>query len=99
MDPDVIVPALTNALQSSPDRIRRRAIETIGGFMSIVPPTAVPALRAAMRDPDSVSRDIATRFLREMGGWEQVGEQWVRRHGTNTLNGITPDFFTNAPPR
>jgi hypothetical protein len=50
-----------------------------------------------MRDPDSKVRSTATEFLRRMGGWELVGEQWVRRHGTNTLNGITPDFFTEAP--
>jgi hypothetical protein len=52
-----------------------------------------------MRDPDSEVRSIATNILRRMGGWELVGEQWVRRQGTNTLHGITPDFFTNAPAR
>lgn len=103
MDPKVVVPALTNALQSASAYTRLQAIATLLGFevqnSTNVPPTAVPAIRAAMRDPDSVVRDVATNVLREMGGWERVGEEWVRRHGTNTLNGITPDFFTNAPPR
>lgn len=103
MAPGVVVPALTNALQSAAVFTRQRAIACLLGFTykdpTNVPPTAVPAIRAAMRDPDSEVRLVATAILREMGGWEHVGEEWVRRHGTNTLNGITPDFFTNAPPR
>jgi len=100
--PGIVVPALTNALQSASVYTRRGAINRLAAFVAEdstnVPPTAVPAIRAAMRDPDSEVRSFATSILREMGGWERVGEEWVR-HGTNTLNGITPDFFTNALPR
>ncbi|MFO1514701.1 MAG: hypothetical protein U1F83_17630 [Verrucomicrobiota bacterium] len=103
INPGIVVPALTNTLQSASTRTRQRAIGCLFAFEiadpSNVPATAVPAIRAAMRDPDSEVRLVATGLLREMGGWEHVGEEWVRRHGTNTLNGITPDFFTNAPPR
>ncbi len=103
MDPKVVVPALTNALQSPSAYTRQRAIVCLLAFevqnATNVPPTAVPAIRATMRDTDSVVRDVATEVLRLMGGWERVGEKWVLRHGTNTLNGITADFFTNAPPR
>lgn len=107
MDPKVVVPALTNALQSASAYTRQRAINCLWDFESMsmgmdsttIPPVEVPAIRAAMRDPDSQVRSVAVRILREMGGWERVGEGWVRPHGTNTLNGITPDFFTNAPPR
>ncbi|MBE0543366.1 MAG: HEAT repeat domain-containing protein [Verrucomicrobia bacterium] len=103
MDAKVVVPSLMDALQSSSDRTRRQAVATLLAFQvqnsTNVPPTAVSVFRAAMRDPDSVVRDVATGILREMGGWQRVGEEWVRRHGTNTLNGITPDFFTKAPPR
>jgi hypothetical protein len=52
-----------------------------------------------MRDPDYQVRDTATNILRRTGGWEKVDDQWVRRRGTNTLYGITPDFFTDAPSR
>ena len=98
--PAVVVPALTNALQSPSARTRRTAIMCVSTFAEDAPARVpVPALRAAMRDPDEQVRRIATNTLRRMGGWELVREQWVRRHGTNTLNGITPDFFTNAPPR
>jgi len=103
ISPGIVVPALTNALKSASTRTRQRAIGCLFAFeiadSTNVPPTAVPAIRAAMRDPDSEVRLVATGLLREMGGWEHVGEEWVRRNGTNTLNGITPDFFTNAPPR
>jgi hypothetical protein len=101
--PAVVVPALTNALRSASGRTRQRAFLCLSLFEyedpTNVPPTMVPTLRAAMRDPDSEVRSIATNILRRMGGWELVGEKWVRRHGTNTVHGITPDFFTNAPPR
>lgn len=103
LGPAVTVPALTNALQSASARTRLRVFVCLSEFEeedpTNVPPTMVPALRTAMRDPDSEVRSTATHILRRVGGWELVGEQWVRRHGTNTLHGITPDFFTNAPPR
>jgi HEAT repeat protein len=101
--PAVVVPVLTNALRSASARIRQRAFLCLSEFEfedpTNVPPTMVPTLRAAMRDPDSEVCRSATYILRRMGGWDLVGEQWVGRHGTNTLHGITPDFFTNAPPR
>lgn len=101
--PRIVVPALTNALQSASVYTRRGAINWLAAFVAgeptNLPPTAVPTIRAAMRDPDSEVRNFATSILREMGGWERVGEEWVRRHGTNTLNGITPDFFTNTSTR
>lgn len=99
--PGLVVPALlTNALQSASARTRQQAIGCLSLFFNRnstkLPPTLVPAIRAAMHDTDSEVRRVAMYALREMGGWEWVGEEWVRR-GTNTLNGITPDFFTNAP--
>jgi hypothetical protein len=100
IDPGVVIPALANALQSPSVRTRRGALVCLWGFQSQdatnVPPSTVPVLRAAMRDPDLEVRTVASNILRRMGGWELFGEEWVRRHGTNTLNGITPDFFTNA---
>ena len=103
LGPAVTVTALTNALQSPSAETRLLAfgclLEWQNEAPTNVPPTLVPVLRAAMRDPDSQVRSTATHILRRMGGWELVGEQWVRRHGTNTLHGITPDFFTNAPSR
>jgi HEAT repeat protein len=102
----VVVPALTNALQSPSTRIRLRVVQCAFLLEAFIDPrqpseapTMVSALRAAMRDPDYEVRAAATNTLREVGGWQLVGEQWVRRHGTNTLYGITPDFFTNGPPR
>jgi hypothetical protein len=101
--PAVVVPALTNALRSASGLARQRAFLWLSLFEyedpTNVPPTMVPTLRAAMRDPDSEVRRSAISIMRRMGGWDLVGEEWVRRHGTNTLHGITPDFFTNAPPR
>ncbi len=104
--PALVVPALTNALQSDLARTRLRAAHCLLALEDVADPrlpaevpSMVAALRAAMRDPDHQVRLIATNVLRQLGGWELVREQWVRRHGTNTLNGITPDFFTNAPPR
>lgn len=101
--PGVAVPALTNALLSGSALTRARAIGCLLLFEyqnpTNVTSAAVPVLRAAMRDPDAEVRSLATRILRDMGGWERVGAEWVRRRGTNTLNGITPDFFTNGPPR
>ena len=103
MDPSIAVPALTSALESASAWTRQRALGCLWVFHeenpTNIPSSTVPALRAAMRDPDSKVRSTATEFLRRMGGWELVGERWVRRHGTNTLHGITPDFFTNAPSR
>ena len=106
MDPAVAIPALTNALRSSSAQTRLEVARCLLLFEAVADPrlpseipTMVTALRAAMRDPDYPVRVAATNLLRRMGGWELVGEQWVRRHGTNTLYGITPDFFTDGPPR
>jgi hypothetical protein len=102
MGPAVTMPALTNALHSSSAQTRLLALGCLLIFKDEEPslvPAVVPFFRAAMRDPDYQVRDMATNTLRHMGGWELVGERWVRRHDTNTPNGITPDFFTNAPPR
>jgi HEAT repeat protein len=96
--PAVVVPALTNALRSPAAHMRRQAAWCLAAFEGEAG-SVVPAFRAAMRDPDYQVRVTATNILRRMGGWELVGEQWVRRHGTNTLHGITPDFFTNVPSR
>jgi HEAT repeat protein len=101
LPPAVAVPAITNALQSPSARVRQNAIACLliytYGAPAMVP---VAAIRAAMRDTDYQVRDTATNILRRTGGWELVDEQWVRRWGgTNTLYGITPDFFTNAQSR
>jgi HEAT repeat protein len=74
MGPGVVVPALTNALQSASAFTRQRAIVCLSAFEPTnLPPTAVPALRAAMRDPDSEVRSIATSILRKMGEFEAPG--------------------------
>lgn len=106
MGPAVAIPALTNALQSPLTRTRLEAANCLLAFVDVADPVLpkqvpimVPALRAAMRDPDYQVRVIATNVLRRLGGWELVGGQWVRGHRTNTLYGITPDFFTNPPAR
>ncbi len=103
MDPAVAVPALTIASQSASARTRLRAIQCLDTLEdenpTNIPSITVTALRAALRDPEYEVRDNATHILRRMGGWELVGERWVPRHGTNILYGITPDFFTNGPPR
>ncbi len=99
--PAVAVLALTNALQSSSAQTRLAALGCLFIFEGEDPritPAVVPLFRAAMRDSDREIRDMATNALRHMGGWELVGEQWVRPHGTSTLHGITSDFFTNSPP-
>jgi hypothetical protein len=96
--PAVAVPVITNALQSPSARARLNAIACLLLYENTAPALVpVPALRAAMRDPDYQVRDLATNILRRMGGWKLVDYEWVRCHGTNTLYGITPDFFTNAP--
>lgn len=96
--PAVAVPVITNALQSPSARARLNAITCLSlyehGAPGVIP---VPALRAAMRDPDYQVRETATNILRRIGGWEKVDDQWVRRQGTNVLYGITPDFFNDAP--
>ncbi len=99
--PDLVVPALTNALQSSSALTRSCAVWCLAGHGENAV-SAIPFLRAAMRDPDYKVRVCATNALRSMGGWQLVGEQWSRdvwvfHHGTNTCHGITPDFFTDAP--
>lgn len=103
MDHALVVPALTNALGSALANTRQRALTCLWVLHeknpTNIPSSAVPALRAAMRDRDSKVRSTATEILRGMGGWELIGEEWVRLHGTNTLHGITPDFFTNSPAR
>ena len=79
MRPGVVVPALTNALQSASAFARQRAILCLSAFEPTnVPPTEVPALRAAMRDPDSEVRSIATSLLRKMGEFDSPG---VNRQG------------------
>jgi hypothetical protein len=69
--PAVAVPALTNALQSASARARLRVFVCLSELgeedPTNVPLTIVPALRAAMRDPDSDVRSIATNILRHMG--------------------------------
>jgi len=103
MDPEVVVPVLTNALKSASVDTRRRAIETLLAFdlrhFTNVAPTVVPAVRAAMDDSDDVIRSIAIETLRGIGGWKLRGDKWVPPHGTNTQYGITPDVFSKAPPR
>lgn len=82
--PAVVVPALTNALQSSSARIRRRAFVCLSEFAeenpTNVPTAIVPTVRAALRDPDYEARLMATNILRLM-------------------DGIALGSFTNAPPR
>jgi HEAT repeat protein len=77
MTPEIVTTALTNALQSASAYTRQRAIVCLMVFEidnpTNVPHSAVPALRAAMRDPDSGVRSIATNILRRMGGWEAPG--------------------------
>ena len=103
LGPAIAIPALTNVLQSSSAQARLLTFGCLSLFAAEnptnIPPAMVPTLRAAMRDADSDVRSLATTILRRMGGWEVWGDQWVRRHGTNILHGITPDFFTNTPPR
>jgi hypothetical protein len=95
--PDVVVPALTNALQSSSRLTRLFAVRGLG-WQDETPVSAIPLLRASMRDPDYKVRESATNVLRSMGGWQLDREgRWFRLGGTNILHGITPDFFTEAP--
>jgi len=95
--PDIVVPALTNAMKSSSALTRSWAVRCLG-FHEEPPVSIIPLLRAAMRDPDNRVRESATNVLRSMGGWQLNREgQWFRVRGTNTLHGITPDFFTDAP--
>jgi HEAT repeat protein len=96
--PAVAVPVITNALQSPSARARLNAIASLLMYPDEAPAMVpVAALRAAMRDPDYQVRDMAANILRRTGGWDKVGEEWVRRPGPNILYGITPDFFTGAP--
>jgi len=94
--PAVAVPALTNALQSPSIRTRRRAASFLWELQfteaTNVPPSAEPALRKAMLDPDVEVRNVASNVLRRINGWESI-----KRYGTNTLHGFIPDFLTNAP--
>jgi hypothetical protein len=93
--PEIVVPALTNALQSSSRLTRLFAVRGLG-WQDEKPVSAIPLLRAAMRDPDHEVRESATNTLRGMGGWQLDREgRWFG--GTKTLYGITPDFFTGAP--
>jgi hypothetical protein len=92
--PEVVVPALTNALRSPSARSRKWAVRCLGWDEQAV--SAIPLLRAAMRDPDYGVRESATNVLRGWGGWELRGEDWVRLRDTSARNGITPDFFRNT---
>ena len=92
--PDVVVPALTNALQSSSALTRSLAVQCLGFHDDEKVVSAIPLLRAVMRDPDYAVRESATNVLRSMGGWQlDRNGRWFRLRGTNTLHGITPDFF------
>jgi HEAT repeat protein len=92
--PDIVLPALTNALRSPSARRRKWAVRCLGWEEQAV--SAIPLLRAAMRDPNYVVRDSATNVLRGWGGWELREEGWVRVRDTSALNGISPDFFSNT---
>ena len=92
--PDLVVPALTNALQSTSARKRKWAVRCLGWEEQSV--STIPHLRSAMRDPNYAVRESATNVLRGWGGWELRGEEWVRLRDTSALNGITPDFFSNT---
>ena len=94
----VVVPALTNALLSPSAQTRKWAVRCLGWHHEEAV-SAIPLLRAAMRDRSYGVRVAATNTLRGMGGWRLVGQELVRDENTNTWHGITPDFFTNAPPR
>jgi HEAT repeat protein len=95
--PAVVVPALTNALRSPSARTRMWAVRCLGWHHEDAV-SAIPLLRVAMRDPSYGVRVAATNTVRGWGGWQLVRGEWVRVGGTNILHGITPDFFTNAPP-
>jgi hypothetical protein len=92
--PEVVVPALANALRSPSTRRRKWAVRCLGWDEHAV--SAVPPLRAAMRDPDCGVRESATNILRGWGGWKLWGDEWVRLRDTSALNGITPGFFSNT---
>lgn len=94
--PDVVVPALTNALQSSSRLTRLFAVRGLG-WQEEPPVSVIPLLRAAMRDPDYRVRESATEALRSLGGWQLEEGRWFRIHNTDAVNGITPDFFTDGP--
>lgn len=61
--PDVVVPALTNAMQSSSARSRVWAVRCLGWHHDQVH-DVVPVLRAALRDRDREVRVSATNILR-----------------------------------
>jgi HEAT repeat protein len=95
--PGIVVPVLTNALQSPSALTRTWAVRCLG-FHDEKAVSAIPLLRAAMRDPDYKVRESATNVLRSWGGWQlDATGRWFRVRGTNTLYGITPDFFTESP--
>jgi hypothetical protein len=94
--PDVVVPALTNALRSSSTLTRLYAVQGLG-FHEEKASSTIPLLRAAMRDPNYRVRESATNVLRGWGGWELDNAwRWVSRRDTSALNGITPDLFTDG---
>ena len=104
--PAVVAPALTNALRSPSARTRLRVVQCLLLFEAFADtrlpsevPAMLPAVRAAMRDPDREVRVGATNVLRRWGGWELVGEPGVGTPGTNRAHAATSELFTNAPPR
>src|SRR4051812_20082901 len=93
--PDVVLPAVTNALQSASARRRKWAVRCLG-WDDRQPVSTIPLLRVAMRDTNYAVRESATNVLRSWGGWELRGEDWIRVRDTSAVNGITADFFGNA---
>jgi HEAT repeat protein len=65
MEPDLVVPALTNCLSFSSLYVRCFAVRSLGRFGKEARP-AVPSLVASLSDPDAAVREFSTNALQEI---------------------------------
>ena len=86
IDPEAVVPALTNAFRSADPEVRFRAVRSFVLWFGAEAYRAAPALRTMLADPDYRIGMDASNILAE-----------VAREGHT--NALAPEALTNAPGR
>ncbi len=108
LEPNLVVPALSNRLHHTQNRVRVEAAYALGGFGN-EPALVVPALAVSLSDSELMVRRIAAKELAGFADGALIAapalvaalkdsDPEVRLRATNALLKIAPGYLTKTPP-